>query len=608
LISDLLEGDPRDIGPYRLLGRIGAGGMGVVYLASSPDDEVVAIKLIRTDLAADPGFRLRFRREVAAARRVGGTYTAQVRDADVEANQPWVVTDYVAGPNLADLVARHGPLDAAQQQALAAGLAEALSAVHTAGVVHRDIKPTNVLCSPSGPRLIDFGIAQAGDVTSATLTGQVLGSPAWMAPEQIRGQPAAPTVDLFALGSVLVFAATGHPPFGEGQLEAVMYRILNEPPQLGSGQIAGNLHPLVVRLLDKNPSRRPSPSEVLASIVRPSADPTIGVTQLIDRTWVLPASERPDNRPIATARSDREPRGLRRLVVTVAAVVVAALAATAIAYAVVRPSHKPTPPHQLAANGAVTTPPSSTTSAATAASATTVAAASATTTTPTTTPATGPADIPVVECPTTYGFPGEGNGQALPLTIALNAAPGVAAQLEYYSNNTRTVTPVLGPKGWDCRAGIGADGSAGISIYPPGQAPNSASSPTPGVPLISASSAGGCQSCVYEDVCTLAPTAATSEYGDYANGFTCPALPPDETVYWINGTPNSTTTENPDVISYADPSSPDPTNGVVLYTYTSNPGGGDGSASTDTCTLPANEHDLCTVILNDFITSDWRMN
>ena len=193
------------------------------------------------------------------------------------------------GRTWGDLIADHGPLAADQQIALAAGLAEALVAVHAAGVVHRDIKPANVLCSPSGPRLIDFGIARAADATSATLTGQILGSPSWMAPEQVRGQPTTPAVDMFALGSILAFAATGRPPFGEGQLETVMFRILND--RLISalqGRSPTISEPSSPELLAKDPTQRPSPTEVLARLGASGPDWERAVTQIMDRTWILP--------------------------------------------------------------------------------------------------------------------------------------------------------------------------------------------------------------------------------------------------------------------------------------------------------------------------------
>ncbi len=220
-------------------------------------------------------------------------------------------------------------------------------------------------------------------------------------------------------------------------------------------------------------------------------------------------------------------------------------------------------------------------------------------------PLPGPVAVPVVKCPTTYGYPGEEAGLTLPATITLRANPTVASQLEYYSNDTRTVTPVLGPKGWACRAILAADGSAGISIYPPDQPLRGTSA---GQPDIDASSAGGCQSCVYIAVCPFAPTAVDHQYPEYASIIHCPARPSGESVYWIKGSPNSATTDNPDVIAYSNPTTPNQTNGVVLYTvYTSATGGSTGSASGDLCTLPSNEHQLCTVILNDFISKDWRM-
>ena len=329
MITDLLPGDPAKVGPYRVIARIGAGGMGVVYLATSPDHDVVAIKLVRSDLADDNVFRARFRLEVEAARRVGGTYTARVRDADVDGPRPWVVTDFVAGPNLGDLIADHGPLAGDQQVALAAGLAEALTAVHAAGVNHRDIKPANVLCSPSGPRLIDFGIARAADATSATLTGQILGSPSWMAPEQVRGQPTTAAVDMFALGSILAFAATGRPPFGDGQLETVMFRILNDPPDLGApGQIADDLRTVLPDLLAKDPTQRPSPSEVLARLGASGPDSERAVTQIMNRTWILPEDETVE---VATRMSglDDQGGGQRRQWVLGAVTLVVALALVA---------------------------------------------------------------------------------------------------------------------------------------------------------------------------------------------------------------------------------------------------------------------------------------
>ncbi len=291
MISELSASDPRCVGPYRLLGKIGAGGMGIVYLASSPADDVVALKLVRPELAYDEEFRLRFKSEVAVVRRVGGVCTAKVRDADVDADRPWVVTDFVAGPNLADLVDRHGPVPPDQQYALALGLTEALVAIHRAGIVHRDLKPNNVLCSPSGPKVIDFGIACTADRTLITVTGEIIGSPAWMSPEQVAENTVGCSADMFSLGSVLVFAATGRPPFGGGQLEGVMWRILNGAPDLGDeSSLDAKLRPLVVRMLKKNPAERPNAQEAFDQLSGLGRDAGT-VTQVLNRSWILPAGE-----------------------------------------------------------------------------------------------------------------------------------------------------------------------------------------------------------------------------------------------------------------------------------------------------------------------------
>jgi protein kinase-like protein/uncharacterized protein DUF2510 len=308
VISELSDSDPRSVGPYQLLGKIGSGGMGMVYLASSPADEVVALKLVRPELADDKEFRRRFKSEVAAARRVGGVCTVTVRDADVDAQRPWVVTDFVAGPNLAHLVDRHGPLPPDQQRALALGLTEALVAIHGAGIVHRDLKPENVLCSRRGPKVIDFGIAQTDGATPLTLTGEIIGSPSWMSPERIDGGEATCSADMFSLGSVLAFAATGRPPFGQGQVEAVMWRILNQPPDLGDGgSLDVQLRPLVVRMLEKDPAGRPNAQQVLDELSASSHDAAQTVTQVLERNWVLPPGDFiaigpfGDRRPVAAS-------------------------------------------------------------------------------------------------------------------------------------------------------------------------------------------------------------------------------------------------------------------------------------------------------------------
>ncbi|MFE3737692.1 serine/threonine protein kinase [Streptomyces sp. NPDC059134] len=255
------------VGGYRLLGRLGAGGMGDVYLARSDRGRTVAVKLVHEELAAQEEFRARFRYEVEAARRVGGYWTAPVLDADTEAAVPWVATGYVAGPSLRQVVGRdHGPLPEYSVRTLAAGLAHALRDIHGAGIVHRDLKPSNVLVTIDGPRVIDFGIARALETVTdgrLTRTGALIGSPGFMAPEQVRSERITPACDIFCLGSVLVYAATGKMPFGTAQTGAhvLMYRIAHEEPDL-EGVPTGGMD-LIRDCLEKNPAARPSIDEVL---------------------------------------------------------------------------------------------------------------------------------------------------------------------------------------------------------------------------------------------------------------------------------------------------------------------------------------------------------
>lgn len=217
-MDQLIAEDPTHIGPYRLIARLGAGGMGLVYLGRSDVGRTVAVKVVQVEYAKDPEFRRRFAHEVAAARRVGGAWTAAVLDADTEARVPWVATQYVAGPSLYDVVARDfGPLPEDSVRSLAGGLARALSDIHAARLIHRDLKPQNVLVTVDGPRVIDFGIARALETLAEgalTRTGAVIGSPGFMSPEQVRGQRLTPASDIFCLGSVLAYAATGRSPSG----------------------------------------------------------------------------------------------------------------------------------------------------------------------------------------------------------------------------------------------------------------------------------------------------------------------------------------------------------------------------------------------------------
>ncbi|MFF3262294.1 protein kinase [Streptomyces sp. NPDC002932] len=248
--------DPRVVGSFRLHRRLGAGGMGVVYLGSDRRGQRVALKVIRPDLAEDQEFRSRFAREVSAARRIRGGCTARLVAADLEAERPWFATQYVPGPSLHDKVAEEGPLSAAEVASIGAALSEGLVAVHEAGVVHRDLKPSNILLSPKGPRIIDFGIAWSTGASTLTHVGTAVGSPGFLAPEQVRGAAVTPATDVFSLGATLAYAAMADSPFGHGSSEVMLYRVVHEEPQLYDVHDA--LAPLVSACLAKDPEERPS--------------------------------------------------------------------------------------------------------------------------------------------------------------------------------------------------------------------------------------------------------------------------------------------------------------------------------------------------------------
>ena len=248
--------DPRIVGSFRLHRRLGAGGMGVVYLGSDRRGQRVALKVIRPDLAEDQEFRSRFAREVSAARRIRGGCTARLVAADLDADRPWFATQYVPGPSLHDRVAEEGPLRAADVASIGAALSEGLVAVHEAGVVHRDLKPSNILLSPKGPRIIDFGIAWATGASTLTHVGTAVGSPGFLAPEQVRGAAVTPATDVFSLGATLAYAAMADSPFGHGSSEVMLYRVVHEEPQLHG--VPDALAPLVRACLAKDPEERPS--------------------------------------------------------------------------------------------------------------------------------------------------------------------------------------------------------------------------------------------------------------------------------------------------------------------------------------------------------------
>jgi hypothetical protein len=262
--GELQASDPERIGPFRVLRRLGTGGMGQVYLARSPGGRAVAIKVIRPELAAKHGFRARFGREVAAAREVSGFFTAAVVGADPDAALPWMATAYVDGPSLADQVEERGPLSVKAVVSLAAGLAEGLQAIHRTGLVHRDLKPSNVLLAGDGPRIIDFGISQVREVDRLTADGIVVGSPGFLSPEQALGREVGPASDVFCLGAVLSYAATGWGPFGDGPTQALLYRVVHESPDLSL--VPTPLRRLIGGCLVKEPAHRPTTAQLLEQI------------------------------------------------------------------------------------------------------------------------------------------------------------------------------------------------------------------------------------------------------------------------------------------------------------------------------------------------------
>lgn len=278
----LKPGDPERLGAYRLTARLGEGGQGVVYLGASESGEPVAVKLLRSDLAQDDTARARFLRELDAVKRVARFCTAQVLDADVDGDRPYIVSEYVPGPSLNELVSADAPRSGADLERLAVGTLTALVAIHEAGIVHRDFKPQNVLIGPDGPRVIDFGIARALDA-AATMTNSAIGTPAYMAPEQLMAKEVTPAADLFSWASTMVYAATGQSPFGQDTVMAVIHRIINEPPDLGA--MEEPLRGIVADCLAKNPDGRPGTQELLMRLLGKE-----GVTPGDPRTAVMGAA------------------------------------------------------------------------------------------------------------------------------------------------------------------------------------------------------------------------------------------------------------------------------------------------------------------------------
>jgi hypothetical protein len=309
LVEPLRRWDPEQIGGYVLVGRLGAGAMGRVYLGRSAAGRLVAVKTIKIELAEEPDFRTRFAQEVAAARRVSGAFTAAVVAADPEADVPWLATAYVPAPSLAGLVRTCGPLPVQAVRWLAAGCAEALESIHSAGLVHRDLKPSNVLVSPDGPRVIDFGVARAAERIQLTVTRGAVGTPAYMAPEQARDTRQATTAsDVFSLGATMLFAATGHAPYQGETVMDVLVRLATESPDLSG--LPGDLADIVVACLERDPRKRPTSASVLAHLA-PDIGPEAGAREL-GPSW-LPASAlaliaeyRRDPMPSASAEASEQ--------------------------------------------------------------------------------------------------------------------------------------------------------------------------------------------------------------------------------------------------------------------------------------------------------------
>jgi eukaryotic-like serine/threonine-protein kinase len=404
--APLLQTDPDRVGRYRLVARLGAGGMGVVYLAETADRHPVAVKVLRPELADDPEFRTRFGREVATLTRVQGVCTVRVIEADTQAPKPFLVTEYADGPSLSEYAAAHGPLDPGMLYGLATGLAEALTAIHAAGIVHRDLKPSNVLLTASGPKVIDFGIAQALDTTSLTRTGITVGSAGFMAPEQIMGR-AGTAADIFTWAVTVAFAASGQAPFGSGASDAIMYRIMHAAPDISA--VPPGLRPLVEAALAKDPQARPTAPQLLAQLTStqlsgagsPYDNPTRTV---LAQTWHAPATGPASPVPGLTGPTweptgpvpPRRPGRRRGVLLPVVLAVAFVLAAGGTALALSLAGH-PAASHAATSTSSTQTRPAQVSTTST----TTPPTSPATATTPPSTPAstppgTTPAHLPVL--------------------------------------------------------------------------------------------------------------------------------------------------------------------------------------------------------------------
>jgi len=582
-VSDLQAGDPERIGPYRVLGRLGAGGMGIVYLVQAGTG-LGALKLIRSHLAEDAEFRARFRREVEAGRAVAGRYTARFIDAELEGPTPYLVTEYVDGPSLAQAVSDGGAFAFEAVVGFASGLAQALQSIHAVGVIHRDLKPSNILLGATGPRIIDFGIARAMEATSLTQTGMSVGSPPWMAPETARGETISRATDVFSWGGTIVFAATGRPPFGEGRPEAVLYRIVHEEPNLTG--LDARLVPIVRAALSREPAARPSTAELAEAISRSSdgttPDPAVIGTAVMARTERLIPDVRPDlTSPLGPARSPR-----RRWPILAAVIVLAA----GVGSAMLALGGQRAARHNIAIQTTTIAP--STTSTTVAASTT------STTTSSTTVNGSVLAALPLVVCPTTFGVEPPPAPASLPSTVTTSVPSNLASQLAVFSDDQGAMK-LVGPKTWQCMGVIGADGAGGVEVYPTGTtAPawGRAFSQQLGEAIVGYETSA-CLSCRLSQACPLFPNAAAAMLSSYQQP--CPNVrPAQEQIYRLSSTVVAFE-DPPGVTGDGDPSGGGyPANGVMTYVPESNNG-----SWVETCTLAATSHALCTVSLNAFVAA-----
>ncbi|HEX5302207.1 MAG TPA: protein kinase [Streptosporangiaceae bacterium] len=454
--SPLQQTDPARVGRYRLTARLGAGGMGVVYLGETQDRYPVAIKVLRPELADNPEFRTRFGREVAALTRVRGVCTVRVVEADTEAPTPFLVTEYADGPSLSEYVNERGPLDPQMLYGLATGLAEALTAIHAAGIVHRDLKPSNVLLTATGPKVIDFGIAQALDAASMTRTGITVGSAGYIAPEQITGRAGTPA-DIFTWAVTVAFAASGQSPFGTGTSEAMLWRIMNQAPDIAA--VPPGLRPLVEAALAKDPQARPTAPQLLAELTRGAAVPTGAqpAAGLDNPTQTILAQNWHPAGPTAHPGYPAGPRNRRRgalLPVILALAFVLAAAGTALGLTLAgRHGTSANAGGSGASSPASTQPAQVATSSAASTGPATVPASSPASTAPASTPATTPATSPANSATTTA--PAQ-----LPLLTVGSYTGMKPTEIAYSGDSTNIVSKIK----WTSWTATGATGEGTSDI------------------------------------------------------------------------------------------------------------------------------------------------